>query len=568
MLLEKLVEHSQRLAMLPEMYIETRIKWLIDLDQEGNLIGFRETAGKETGHKNRGKEYSAPHALVSSGIVPKLLVGNNEYVLGLSPTEAGEHKRQRVSNCHREFVELVRKCAKATGESSIQAVVKFLDNMVIENIKLPEDFDSSDIFSFCVGDVIPFELPNVERFWADRQAIKGKATQCLICGKLKPPVERHQFKIKGIPGGQTSGMALVSVNNSSGNSYSLEAALNSPICQYCAERYAKATNSLIKDAKSHLRIGPIIYLFWTRNDMEFNPASMLSDPQPEDVKKLLESVKAGGHFQIKPNDFYATALSASGSRVVVRDWVESTVTNVQRNIARYFSMQQIDDGNEELHPIGLYSFANSLIPSKTGETSSRWGDIPPDIPKALMHTAISDIPLPKWLLFQAVNRNRAERKVTRPRAALIKMVLLSQKLATKEDMMQQINLDNHEPAYLCGRLLAVLEAVQREALPRINTTVVDRFYGTASTAPAVVFSQLMKMAQSHLAKLRRDKPGAHIALQQKLEEIQSKLNNFPRTLTLEQQGLFSLGYYHQRAADHAAARAHKQARHEQETEQE
>ncbi|MCD6599929.1 MAG: type I-C CRISPR-associated protein Cas8c/Csd1 [Dehalococcoidia bacterium] len=563
MLLEQLVKHSQRLSLPPEMYIKTRIKWLIDLDYEGHLIGFKQTAGKETGGKNRGKKYSAPHALVSSGIVPKLLVGNSEYVFGLSPPEANEDKRQRASNCHREFVELVHKCASATGESSVHAVAKFLDNMVTGNIKLPEDFDSTDIFSFCVGDVIPFELPNVERFWADRQAIKRKTTQCLICGKLKPPAERHPFKIKGIPGGQASGMALVSVNNSSGESYCLKAALNSPICQYCAERYAKATDSLIKDEKSHLRIGPIIYLFWTRNDMEFDPASMLSDPQPEDVKKLLESVKTeSSHFQIEPNDFYATALSASGGRVVVRDWVESTVANVQRNIARYFSMQQIDNGNGELYPIGLHALAGSLIPQKTGKASSLWSDIPPGIPKALMRTAISGIPLPKWLLFRAVNRNRAERRVTRSRAALIKMVLLSQKLATKEDMMQQINLDNHEPAYLCGRLLAVLEAIQREALPGINTTVVDRFYGTASTAPAGAFSQLMKMAQSHLAKLRRDKPGAHIALQQKLEEIQSKLSDFPRTLTLEQQGLFSLGYYHQRAADHAAARAHKQARHE------
>ena len=119
--------------------------------------------------------------------------------------------------------------------------------------------------------------------------------------------------------------------------------------------------------------------------------------------------------------------------------------------------------------------------------------------------------------------------------------------------MTQLDPDTPDPAYRCGRLLAVLERIQRLAVPGIRTTLVDRFYGTASSAPASVFGRLLRDAQSHLATLARDRPAAHRALQRRLEEIQAGLPDFPRTLTLPEQGRFALGYYHQRAADRAAA---------------
>ncbi|MDY6893488.1 MAG: type I-C CRISPR-associated protein Cas8c/Csd1, partial [Chloroflexota bacterium] len=120
----------------------------------------------------------------------------------------------------------------------------------------------------------------------------------------------------------------------------------------------------------------------------------------------------------------------------------------------------------------------------------------------------------------------------------------------------------------CGRLLAVLESIQEEAAkPRkINSTIVDRFYGTASSAPASVFGHLLRGVQAHLGKLRKEKYGSYIALEKRLEEVQSGLSNFPKTLTMEQQGLFALGYYHQRAADRAGAIAYRQS--QQEAEQE
>jgi CRISPR-associated protein Csd1 len=184
----------------------------------------------------------------------------------------------------------------------------------------------------------------------------------------------------------------------------------------------------------------------------------------------------------------------------------------------------------------------------------------PNVLKALLQTALKGGPLPLWLLFQAVQRNRAEQGVTRNRAALIKMVLLSQRdHINVEDAMEKLDSNNYDSAYLCGRLFALLEAVQRAAIPGINTTITDRFFGTASSAPASVFGRLLRGAQAHLGKLRKERPGTYEALQRRLEEVQTGLTTFPKTLTLEEQGLFSLGYYHQRAADRAAAIAYRQA---------
>ena len=176
-------------------------------------------------------------------------------------------------------------------------------------------------------------------------------------------------------------------------------------------------------------------------------------------------------------------------------------------------------------------------------------DLPRTTPRILVQAAFSGAPLPMDIVAQALRRNAAERKVTRPRAALIRLALLSQNSRQEENYMVQLDPNNVEPAYLCGRLLAVFEEAQREAIRGINATVVDRFYGTASSSPLSVFPTMLRGTLSHLAKLKRDKPGAHFAIEARVQDILSNLkarDGFPKSLNLHQQGIFALGYYHQR----------------------
>ena len=116
-------------------------------------------------------------------------------------------------------------------------------------------------------------------------------------------------------------------------------------------------------------------------------------------------------------------------------------------------------------------------------------------------------------------------------------------------MSETLNADECHRAYLCGRLLAVFEQIQYAALGDINANVVDRFYGTFSAAPALVFARLVSNAQNHLRKLRRDKPGAFVGNDRRLGEVLKLLGTAPppTQFSLQDQGRFALGYYHERA---------------------
>ncbi len=572
MLLQRLKEYAETsMDLPPSMYLETPIRWLVDLDKKGNLKGFTQTEG--TAKRNdRGKEYLAPFISRSVGISAKLLADNGEYVFGIAKEIKGGERSKKDKRTrdtvirHNEFIKTVKECAEKTGESAVSAVLTFLEKMDVSKIDFPEDFSPDMNFTFRVDDILPINLESVQRFWADKAGGSGEEREeaaaltgkCIVCGKEKPLMLNHPIKIKGIPGGQKAGTTLVSANAVAFESYGLERSLIAPTCHNCSELYAKAANSLISGEDTHLTVGPLVYIFWTREKQDFSPVNLLSQPDPEEVKRLLESAWRGREQPgVKEDAFYATAFSSNGGRVAVRDWLETTVKQVRSNLARYFSLQAITgEFGEESQPMGLYLLCYGLYRDRDDARKNMVANVP----RTLLQVALKGGRFPDWLLIQAVKRNRTAQGVTRSRAALIKMVLLSKENSEKEDGMSELDLKNTNPAYLCGRLLAELEALQRAAIPGLNATIIDRFYGTASSAPATVFGHLWRGAQAHLGKLRKERPGAYKAIQQRLEDIQANLIEYPKVLTLENQGIFALGYYHQRAADRAAAIAFKEGR--------
>ncbi|MCL4503630.1 MAG: type I-C CRISPR-associated protein Cas8c/Csd1 [Deltaproteobacteria bacterium] len=562
MLLQKLCEYSQRLDDLaPLGYNKTDIRWFINLDIQGNFLGFITTS---SGKKNdRGKAFLAPAVMKSVNIKASLLVGNGEYVLGIArdPEKAKQKPKyvQDVSDRFKAFKDEIQDCAVSTQNSQVMAILRFLTSVDLQTLTLPQDFDAGMNLTFQVDGVLPIDLPEIRSYWARLQDgepspdINTPSGQCLACGTGCVPTERFPIKFKVIAGGQSSGMTLVSANKDAFESYGLKASLIAPVCRDCAERSAKAYNALLEKEDSRLNLGPLVYLFWTRRETEFNIASLFSQPQPEEVKKLLQSAPRGKLYDaLDAETFYATALSASGARVVVRDWLETSVGEVKNHLAGWFALQSLVDswGDAVGAPYGLFPLCAGLVRDVRR-------DLPPNAPRILMKVALQGGPLPSWLLFQALKRNRAEQQITRPRAALIKMVLLSQENNLKEDTMVGLDEENLSTAYLCGRILAVLERIQMLAVSP-KATLIDRFYGTASTAPAWVFPRLLKGAQAHLGKLRKEKPGAYFALQSRLEAVMEKLAGFPVVLQLLDQGWFSLGYYHQRAWDRSQAKANKE----------
>lgn len=548
MLLQRLESYADRLDLPPRLYSENPVRYIIELDNGGGLLSAVpiDTADPSSPRTRRGARRLTPSIQRASSVKPLLLADKSDYVLG---NVAEGARPQRVSSCHSAFMALLDRCAVATSEPAVRAVQTFLKGDPLGQLQLGDRFDAGATITFRVDGVFPVDLPSVRSFWAtenDPATHSAPTMQCIICGQERPALERLELKVKGVPGGQTSGTSIISFNAEAFESFGLKASLNAPTCTTCGERFTRALNALLSSDDSRIRLDNVIYIFWTREPQSNLPfAALMQQPDPQQVQLLYESVFSAkqGAAKLDETPFYAAALSGSGGRAVVRDWIDTTVAGAKQHLARWFRMQRVvNPGGGDSPPLGLRELARATI-----RTGDRRNPPPPNISRSLLRTALAGVPLPRDLLYQAVRRNRAEQAVTRQRAALIKMVLLSQRRDFEEDDMVELDTTNRDPAYLCGRLLAVLEQVQRAALPGINATIVDRFYGTASSAPASVFGRLLRGAQPHLARLERDRKGAFIALQRRLEEVQAPLTAFPKTLTLEQQGFFALGYYHERA---------------------
>jgi len=124
-----------------------------------------------------------------------------------------------------------------------------------------------------------------------------------------------------------------------------------------------------------------------------------------------------------------------------------------------------------------------------------------------------------------------------------------------------LDKENANVGYRLGRLFAVLEKIQIAAI-KPETTIREKFYAAASTSPVAVFGNLMRLSGYHLSKLDSDKKGLRIWLEKQIEEIMSGIGVFPSHLSLEEQGMFAIGYYHQRIARKADEKAEDASSHE------
>ncbi|HEU4328805.1 MAG TPA: type I-C CRISPR-associated protein Cas8c/Csd1 [Roseiflexaceae bacterium] len=554
MLLQRLKQYAdERMDMPPTLYSETPVRYIIELDSRGQPLSPvpTDTADPTSRSAKRGTPRKVPQVTRSVAITPLLLADKADYTLGIGGENA---KPERVQACRNAYRELVERCAATTGEPEVQAVAAFLAGDPAARLELPADFDPGALITFSVDGVFPTDLPAVRAFWAaehDPAARNATVMQCIVCGQERPVLDRLQGKIKGVPGGQTSGTAIISANAQAFESYGLEASLVAPTCADCGERFTKALNGLLADRSSHFTVGNAAFVFWTRRPVATDILAPLNQPNPEQVRALIDSVRSGRVPELDDTAFYATLLSGSGGRAVVRDWIDTTVGEVKASLARWFLGQQIvDEYGAPAPPLSIYRLAVATVYESK--------DLPAATPRALLRAALAGAPLPAGLLYQAVRRNRAEQNVSRPRAALIKLVLQRAAPAEQEDTMAQLDLQNPDPAYRYGRLLAVLAEIQRTAIGK--AAIVDRFYGTASSAPASVFARLLRGARPHLAKLERDKRWLYLILEPRLEEILSGIDGFQNTLTLEQQGMFALGFYHQRAHDRAQMKSDTEQR--------
>jgi CRISPR-associated protein Csd1 len=370
---------------------------------------------------------------------------------------------------------------------------------------------------------------------------------CLVTGEIAP-IQRLHTQFKGLRGGQSSGKSIVSINFDAAESYGRTQAYNSPVSIAAEFKGSTALKYLIRSEHQKLYIDETAVLFWTERDspvegffgLALDPRdTVLSDNN--ELTVFLQTIREGKW----PTDydpgirFYILGLSPNAARLSVRFWHVSTVKDICTKLGQHFSdLSMIRSFDSDPEYPGMWRLLKETCNQKSQDKTPS-----PLLGGVVMQAILNGTLYPQALLSAVIGRIRADQTVNYVRAAIIKAVLTRKHRIFNNGMEVSVSLDkeNKNLAYLIGRLFAVLEKAQQDAIPGANTTIKDRFYGSASATPRVVFPQLLRLAQHWIAKAEygwvRDK---------QIEEIVGEIKEFPAHLAIDEQGLFAIGYYQQR----------------------
>lgn len=593
MILQALYQLAQREGLMEDPDFEPKpVAWLIRVAEDGRLMGIEGTHHIPPEEKEKKKPKPRPKIFAvpreggrTSGDRAFFLCDKAEYALGLDPETDEKKKRpqEKLNIRFGLFKDRIKQCLDATEDAGVRAVHMLLENVTSghQSISLPEGCVGNDLFAFVFApdiDLLVTDRENVRAYWKilrnTQTADDISDIQCLVSGQSGPPANLFPA-LKKVPGGTTSGVALVSFNSRAFESYGWKGNENAPISRDAAETCSTALNRLLDPRpvysgqalpQRHIRLSAdTVVCYWSAKKSGEEFASVfaaLLEANPEEVKQIYQSIWRGQPATIEdPSAFYALTLTGTQGRAIVRDWFESTVASVSRNLAVHFADLDIvrntpKPKDRDLPPqIPLRVLLESLAPLGKRE------EIPAHLAGELVRAAISGAQYPFSILQRALERTRAEIGKTAwsdlerrdARAALIKAVLNRRKrfsatLSHNKEIHRDMDSDNRNPGYLLGRLMAVIERMQQVALGDINASVVDRFFSGASATPQAVFPRLLKNLRHHARKAKDEAQSAGTAgwLEGQVDDIVAQLTAFPTHLDLEQQGLFVIGYHHQR----------------------
>lgn len=580
--------HPDPAQHLPLYGFERReVHYILELAADGSLKGIT-TNGQKEGKKLVGRPELLPMGVKkTSGIAANLLWDNAEYVLALPDAkklEAAQAKGKqkaddyllRLQDMQAAFSQRIANLpASAQADAGVQAVLAFLGTDTVAALQaFPEQSAeiaaSSSVLSFrLAGDLdLVCERPIVKATVvpaaseADTDEVTPMAQAvCLITGEVGE-VERLHTAIKGVWGAQTSGANIVSFNAAAYQSHGKEQGANAPVSPAAAFAYTTALNALLaRDSRQRMQVGDASTVFWAEEEDSLEDSFALlfgvtddPDAHTDAVRALYDSLSSGVFStDKKQRRFFVLGIAPNAARLAVRFWHVGTVEDAAHQIAQWFDDLAVVRAEYDPPYLSLFRLLSSLA------LQGKADHIPPRLGGDLLRTVLAGTPLPATLLNAAVQRCRAEQKVSYARAALIKACLnrsIRQHQPQSEEVFTvMLDPTNTHPAYRLGRLFAVLEKIQEEASDsKLNRTIRDCYYGAASSSPASVVPTLIKLAGHHISKLNdRGKGMLYRAFQDHtpndyIGEILNGVADMPTHLMLADQGRFALGYYHQRQA--------------------
>lgn len=570
-MLHALREYGAKLGGEPG-FKSREVRWCIQLSEAGQLLNIVPLGDGKAGVM---LECCADmHGMVSGGKAHFLVESAQTIALHFKANE--EPAKIASANARHQYYS--KMLAQAADDLAVLShPSKLLCNPValdqIRAMMVAKRIKPADWVTWQVGAVDPREDTGVQQWWRDwrLQDLGGGVKTggslpvgtmlCLLTGEPVAPL-LTQPKISGLSGvgGLSMGDVMVGFDKAAFQSYGLEKSTNAAMGEAPAQQYVDALNHLIRQQKEATAKNPsrrtnamMVYWFKEHIPPEEDPFSMLFGMETDEGKtasalsqarKLLDAIRSGNRPMLGNNHYYAMTLSGASGRVMVRDWMDGKFAQLVAHIEAWFEDMAIvhREGGNRLAPDPKFlAVGGSLV--------RELKDLPASTTSVLWHAAVAQLPIPQPLMAQALDRFRAaivkDETFNHARMGLIKAYFVRQPQG-KALMQPYLNPDHPDPAYHCGRLLAVLAKLQQAALGDVGAGVVQRFYAAASTAPGLTFGRLVGNSRNHLGKLEGGLPYWY---EQQIAEVMGQLGDkFPLTLNLEGQGLFALGYYQQLAA--------------------
>lgn len=580
MILGALSDYYEKLAEKEKVasigYATAPISYALVINSNGNLVDvedLRDVSGK----KPRPRQFVVPQqGTRTSGIAPNIFWDKTSYVLGVSLTS------KRFKEEHDAFVKLHLELLKENNDAGLQAFFAFLKDWS------PAEFERNHLLQplseTLLDSNLLFRLDGDLCYLHEREAAKAVRSQlllstegvqqsvCLVSGE-QANIERVHTNIKGVNGAQTAGASIVSFNKNAFESYGKKQGENSPVGEETVFAYTTALNYLLRrDAsnRQRLQLGDATVVFWAQAKSQASADAgedlfaAFMDPEAKDeqeaekLKRALEAVRQGRPLTDLNKELtddiqiYVLGLAPNAARLSIRFWQADSLQVFAKRLAQHYEDLWIEPLPWRTPP-AIWRLLQTTAPIRKGKSKSE--DIPPHLAGEITRAVLTGNAYPYSLLSNLLMRFRADGEVTGLRVALIKAVMtrfnrLSGTAKFKGEMPVSLDASNTQPGYLLGRLFAVLEKIQQDALGGdVNATIRDRYYGAASATPAYIFPVLLRNTQNHLGKIRKNKPGLAVNREKIVGEVIDSLGtSFPKSLRMEAQGQFALGYYQQRQA--------------------
>lgn len=468
-------------------------------------------------------------------------------------------------------------CAEALeNEETVSKIKQELDNCKIK---------TGDRISFKVRGLSILKSEKTMEWWQEfRKQFQNTDSEnlslCLITGQPTVPVAVTK-PVNGLKvvGGHGRGDSLICFDKTAFCSYNLKQAENAPVSEEAFSVVKAALDDLIDGAPILAGMkfvhwydqdipeekDPIANTFGNSSDGENYTEEMAPEEQIQHENEarsaanaLIESVRSGESAFLSENVMYhILLLSGVNGRVMIRRYDTGNYKDLQKNLKLWNDDLRLLKlgGTGYLSSCKLTARLLRLLSFQKSDKNlfERLKNELPGIIPAIINAILTGGRLPDAVAARSITYIRSQMladasdpdakgpPVPDGRACQwIKAWLIRKDREKGKELMEHYNLQHPEPAYHCGGLMAVYAYIQRLAMPNINAGIIQRYYVSAMRTPAIVFPQLEHLVPHYLDKLKNS-----YFLERQLSELADKIRDeIPRTLNLEEQSYFILGYRH------------------------